>query len=368
MLALGTSAKLVTTRLPAEPPRDQLAALIRSGIASSHAVAALINDPAARQAARKIERHTLEYVANSTMHRDAPPSTPTRAAATPTPPDLRPIRPPAPPATIAPGTILERDDVNALCRDRDRGAAALQGDPGHPLLAGVDPDTWPEVIEQGEQAISDLVSAVRPLLGHIIKTHPAQVGRSPEDAEGHLAVQLVRAARTYDPANAGGASWATYAATTMDLAVRRGIDNAGVPITKAKQPYLSDVGMPLSLDRAREHGREPSSPDPIEQAHRVGQLRETISALPEQQRAAITLYLDGTPLTEIGPQFGVSQATGRRRVAQAQEAIQAAMQEHDPGLRARRQLRDLADRTKGDDSRGSDESIGPTRPRKDLTR
>ena len=134
-------------------------------------VANLTGEPSARFAAARINRLSLEYLADPQMLRPShPPDAPLapapvepRAAAVREPSSalIAPMEP-----TISPGTVLDGPSILTLCRARDLGAAAATGDPANPpeILRGVDPSRWPQLVVKGRQAVTDLVGSVIPMV------------------------------------------------------------------------------------------------------------------------------------------------------------------------------------------------------------
>lgn len=321
MLQVGTAVRQLTGRPePAQPSRDRLDALLRSGLGQAVLVANLTGEPSARPSAARISQLALEYLTNPRMLRDVDlPEAPTppapmepNAAAVPEPRASARIAPMEP--TISPGTILDGPSILALCLARDLGVAAGSADPANPpdSLRGVDPSRWPQLVAEGRQAVTDLVSSVIPMVY-------AQTRRTPNaaDTRGQMFVELMGAAYRFDPQRTNPEGWASYAWMAIKHARWRGVDDAGVVRKRTTVPRPPTV----TLD-----GRDPASraPDPgevVEERHAVIAITQALEQLPPSLRGPLKASMQGHPLRAIAEDLGYSESTAHRRINKAREHL-----------------------------------------------
>ena len=321
MLQVGTAVRQLTGRPDlTEPSRGRLDALLRSGLGQAVLVANLTGEPSAQPAAARISRLALEYLTNPRVLRavdlsDA--STPAapvepRAGAAREPRASARIAPMEP--TISPGTILDGPSILALCQARDLGVAAATGDPLNPpeILRRVDSSSWPQLVAEGRQAVTDLVASVVPMVY-------AQTRRTPNaaDTRGQMFVELMGAAYRFDPQRTSPEGWASYAWMTIKHARWRGVDDAGVVRKRTSAPLPA----PMSLD-----GRDPASraPDPgevVEDRHAVAAITQALRELPDSLRGPLLESMQGHPLREIADGLGYSESTAHRRIIEARKHI-----------------------------------------------
>ncbi len=162
-------------------------------------VANLTGEPSARFAAARINRLSLEYLADPQMLRPShPPDAPLapapvepRAAAVREPSSAR-VAPMEP--TISPGTVLDGPSILTFCRARDLGAAAATGDPANPpeILRGVDPSRWPQLVVKGRQAVTDLVGSVIPMVFAPTRRNTERCGHPRSDVRRTGLLRLVK--------------------------------------------------------------------------------------------------------------------------------------------------------------------------------
>ena len=328
MLRLGDAVR----RLAARPVGRELAqvrldALLRSGVGQAVVVAHLTADAAAQAAARSLQQLALQDLARPEVLRTAGSvgEVQPRASASPSParePDSasaagasRLGRAPVAAAqpTIAPGTVLDGETVTDLCRRRDLGAAAAVADPADPpaLLRGLEPSRWPTLVEDGRQAVVDLVASVIPMVHH-----RARHSRNPDDTRGEMFLQVLNAAHTFNPERTDPGLWPRYAWKTLEHSRWRGVDNAGVP-----RPRLQSPPTIVALGE-----RDPAStnPDPatiVERRHSLRALHDAVDDLPPKLRQPLLQAAEGRSTADIGADLGLSASTVRRRLADARDQL-----------------------------------------------
>jgi len=140
--------------------------------------------------------------------------------------------------SIAPGTVLAGTTITSLCRARDFGVAAASGDPFNPPdnLRGIDPARWAQLVVEGRQAVTDLVTSVIPMVyaqtRHVL--HAA-------DVQGQMFVELMGAAYRFDPQRTAPERWPTYAWMSLEHVRRHGVDQAGVARNYSRRPQATLV-------------------------------------------------------------------------------------------------------------------------------
>lgn len=324
MLRLGDAIRQLTAP-PAsgEPAHVRLDALLRSTVGQAVVVAHLTSDAHTQAAARTLQQLALEYVANPNMLRTTGPT----ASPVLPPPAGAPAfasRPhhgalPGSPAagaaqpTIAPGTVLDGDTITALCRRRDLGAAAAVADVTDPpgVLRGIEPSRWPRLVEDGQQAVVDLVASVIPMVWD-----RARSSRNAADVRGEMFLQVMGAARTFDPAKSAPERWPHYVWVTLEHNRWRGVDPAGVLRGRHQSPptfvTLGD--------------REPASTAPtpegiVEQRDTVRAINSALRDLPAQLLDPLLESIQGHSTRAIGSELGISASTVQRRITQAREQL-----------------------------------------------
>ena len=328
MLQVGTAVRQLTGRPePTEPSHVRLDVLLRSGLGQAVLVANILGEPAAQPVAARISRLSLEYLTNPRILREvdvpdpvAPPAPVEPKAAAGREPGasarIAPVQP-----TITPGTVLDGASILALCRARDIGAAAETGDPANPpeILHGIDPSRWPQLVAEGRQAVTDLVSSVIPMVY-------AQTRRTPNaaDTRGQMFVELMGAAYRFDPHRTSPEGWASYAWMTIKHARMRGVDDAGVVRKRTNGPRLLTVAL---------GDREPASntPDPgevLEDRHAVAAITQALGQLPTSLREPMMASMRGHPLRQIAAELGYSESTAHRRIKEAREHIRDDVAPH----------------------------------------
>ncbi|MHA6508291.1 RNA polymerase sigma factor [Tessaracoccus sp. Y1736] len=321
MLKVGTAVRQLTGRPElTEPSHVRLDVLLRSGLGQAVLVANLTGEPPAQPAAARISRLSLEYLTNPRMLREvdlpeastSPAPVEPKAAVAREPRALARIAPMEP--TITPGTVLDGPSILALCQARDLGVAAATGDPLNPpeILRGVDSSSWPQLVAEGRQAVTDLVGSVIPMVY-------AQTRRTPNaaDTRGQMFVELMGAAYRFDPQRTSPEGWASYAWMTIKHARWRGVDDAGVVRKRTTVPRPTAVAL---------EGRDPAShaPDPgevVEDRHAVAAVTQALGQLPTSLRAPLMASMQGHPLREIAEDLGYSESTAHRRIKEAREHI-----------------------------------------------
>jgi DNA-directed RNA polymerase specialized sigma24 family protein len=329
MLGLGRTVKDVTADRTGEHLPSRVDALLRSTIGDAPLVAALTGEPAARRAADSLQRLTLEHLSRPQLREPTAEPAPDRTPA-PTP-AARPAAPAASEpvwATIAPGTVLAPEQVVALCRARDLGAAAATGDPSRPpeLLRGTDPATWTQLAQAGRQALADLVASVTPM----VYAH-ARRGPNIEDQRAELFVSLVKAARTFDPSRNGGGPWPTYAWRTLQYRLWGGFDAAGVPRSR-------NVPNPVLLGD-REVASSTPGPEAVVVegvAPALSLIADAVASLPRHLRAPLEASMNGQSSRDIAADLQISPSSAYRRVIEARQLLRDELGDPDTARSATR--------------------------------
>ena len=325
MLQVGTAVRQLTGRPePAEPSQDRLDALLRSGLGQAVLVANLTGEPSAHRAAARISQLALEYLTNPRMLRDIdlpealtpPVPMEPNAAAAREPRASAGIAPMQP--TITPGTVLDGPSILALCQARDLGVAAGTADPANPpdSLRGIDPERWPQLVAEGQQAVADLVGSVIPMVY-------AQTRRTPNvaDVRGQMFVELMGAAYRFDPHRTSPEGWASYAWMTIKHARMRGVDDAGVVRKRASGPR------PIAVAFGE---REPASsaPNPgevVQERQSVAGIARAVEQLPASLREPLLASIKGNPMRAIADDLGYSESTAHRRIAEARDQLRVEL-------------------------------------------
>lgn len=325
MLQVGTAVRQLTGRPePAEPSQDRLDALLRSGLGQAVLVANLTGEPSAHRAAARISQLALEYLTNPRMLRDIdlpealtpPVPMEPNAAAAREPRASAGIAPMQP--TITPGTVLDGPSILALCQARDLGVAAGTADPANPpdSLRGIDPERWPQLVAEGQQAVTDLVGSVIPMVY-------AQTRRTPNvaDVRGQMFVELMGAAYRFDPHRTSPEGWASYAWMTIKHARMRGVDDAGVVRKRASGPR------PITVAFGE---REPASsaPNPgevVQERQSVAGIARAVEQLPASLREPLLASIKGNPMRAIADDLGYSESTAHRRIAEARDQLRVEL-------------------------------------------
>jgi len=325
MLQVGTAVRQLTGRRDlTEPFYVRLDVLLRSGLGQAVLVANLTGEPSAQPAAARISRLSLEYLANPRMLRDVDlPEAPTPSA--PMEPNAAAVREPRASAriapmepTISPGTILDGPSILALCLARDLGVAAGSADPANPpdSLREIDPSRWPQLVAEGRQAVTDLVGSVIPMVY-------AQTRRTPNaaDTRGQMFVELMGAAYRFDPRRTGPEGWASYAWMTLKHARLRGVDDAGVVRKRTAGPRPITVAL-------GEWEPASSTPNPGEVVHErqaVAGIARAVEQLPASLREPLLASIKGNPMRAIADDFGYSESTAHRRIAEARDQLRVEL-------------------------------------------
>lgn len=327
MLKVGGAVRQLTSRPDmTEPWHVRLDALLRSSLGEAVLVANLTQDAAAKPVAANISRLTLEYLAYPGILRPpAPPgSLPTDRPVDPTPVPVRealaPVLAPASASSgepsIRPGTVLEGDTIMALCRARDLGVAAATAEPDNPpeILRGIDPTRWPQLVVEGQQAVTDLVASVIPMVYAQTRGVPHAA-----DVRGQMFVELMGAAHLFDPQRTSPERWPKYAWTTLEHSRWRGVDDSGVVRTRSR------VGSPrqttVALGGIEPASRAPAPDAGIEQREAIKTLAQAVEQLPPTLREPLVQSMQGHSIRAIAEDIGVSESTARRRIQQARDHI-----------------------------------------------
>jgi len=321
MLQVGTAVRQLAGRPePTEPSHVRLDVLLRSGLGQAVLVANILGEPAAHSAAARVSRLSLEYLTNPRILREfdlpdavaQPAPVEPKAAAVREPGASARIAPMLP--TITPGTVQEGPSILALCHARDLGAAAATGDPANPpeILRGVDPSRWPQLVAEGQQAVTDLVASVLPMVY-------AQTRRTSNagDIRGQMFVELTGAAYRFDPQRTSPEGWASYAWMTIKHTRWRGVDDAGVVRKRTTAPPPITVAL-------GERDPASSAPDPGDVAQdrqSVAAITQALGQLPPSLREPLRASMQGHPLREIAEDLGYSESTAHRRIKEAREHL-----------------------------------------------
>ncbi|MBK8463502.1 MAG: sigma-70 family RNA polymerase sigma factor [Nigerium sp.] len=319
MLRLGGATRhLAAPPDGREPAHLRLDALLRSTLGQTTLVAQLRQDVLAQAVAGRINRLVLDYRANPGI---LTPADPSLSKPWSLPDASRPslVRPPEAVAltepvepTVARGSVLTGEHIVALCRARDLGVAAATSDPARPpdILRGIDPGRWPQIVHEGRQAVASLVSAVTPMV--YAQSRGAWNG---EDLRGQLFVELMNAARRFDPQGTEPQAWPAYAWMTLKHARGHGVDSAGVVSPRTPRPTTVALG-----------GWEPPSrePDPttgIEQQQALQTIKQALDHLPDALREPLVEAMKGRSIHSIAGHLGVSRSTINRRIRAAREQV-----------------------------------------------
>ena len=220
--------------------------------------------------------------------------------------------------TITPGTVLDGPSILALCQARDLGVAAGTADPANPpdSLRGIDPERWPQLVAEGQQAVADLVGSVIPMVY-------AQTRRTPNvaDVRGQMFVELMGAAYRFDPHRTSPEGWASYAWMTIKHARMRGVDDAGVVRKRASGPR------PIAVAFGE---REPASsaPNPgevVQERQSVAGIARAVEQLPASLREPLLASIKGNPMRAIADDLGYSESTAHRRIAEARDQLRVEL-------------------------------------------
>lgn len=171
------------------------------------------------------------------------------------------------------GIVLSGDTVMALCGARDSGVAAATGDEGNPsdMLRGIDPSRWPQLVEEGRQAVTDLVASVIPMV-----YAQAQHTLHAVDVQGQMFVELMGAAYRFDPQRIGPERWPSYAWMSLEQIRRRGVDQAGVARGQSRLPRATT----LPLGDMEPASRDPGPGAAIEERQSTDAIKQALGRLP----------------------------------------------------------------------------------------
>ena len=326
MLKLGSAVRQLTGQSDIkETSRTRLDALLRSSFGEAVLVANLTNVTAAKPVADRIGRLGLEYLANTGLLRPAGGPKSLRAKApvdrTPVPVQERSAPVMVGEPSIAPGTVLEGDTITSLCRARDLGVAAASGDPTNPPdnLRGIDPSRWPQLVVEGRQAVTDLVTSVIPMVyaqtRHVL--HAA-------DVQGQMFVELMGAAYRFDPQRTAPERWPTYAWMSLEHVRRHGVDQAGVARNHSRLPQATVV----PLGDTEPASREPGPGAAIEERQSTEAIKQALGRLPHSLQAPLLESMQGRPERVIAEEGGFSESTARRRILAARETLKRDLATH----------------------------------------
>ncbi len=300
-----------------DTPGQHLDALLRSTVGRADLVMAIVGSEGARRPAANLGRLTLEYSTSPwplliTTQWPVVVAVPERPMVAPSLTTA-----PAPEVSrvviegsVEPGVRLDHDQLAVLCRARDVGVAASLGDPAHPLLAGVDRASWPDLIVKGQQAVADLVTSVVPLAYYQASLAPAF---QRDDVLAESFQVLLRAAQTFTEGN-----WAGYAGQAMTHVRWRGVDTAGVPHRRhaAKDPTM------LTLELAPQTAAVSAAADhAIMSEHGRRELVEAIDQLPTPLRDTLVRAIRGARTNDIAAELGLDASAVSRRIGQAREQV-----------------------------------------------
>ena len=319
MLKLGSAVRQLTGRSDiTETSRTRLDALLRSSLGEAVLVANLTNLTAAKPVADRIGRLALEYLAHPGILRPTggPESLPAKAPVdrTPVPAQERSAPVIVGEPSITPGTVLAGDTITSLCRARDLGVAAASGDPTNPPdnLRGIDPSRWPQLVVEGRQAVTDLVTSVIPMVyaqtRHVL--HAA-------DVQGQMFVELMGAAYRFDPQRTAPERWPTYAWMSLEHIRRHGVDQAGVARNHSRLPQATVV----TLGDTEPASREPAPGATIEERQSTEAIKQALGRLPHSLQGPLLESMQGRPERVIAEEGGFSESTARRRILEARETL-----------------------------------------------
>ena len=326
MLKLGSAVRQLTGPSDiTETSHARLDALLRSSLGEAVLVANLTNLSAAKPVADRISRLALEYLAHPGILRPTggTESLPAKAPVdrTPVPVQERSAPDIVGEPSITPGTVLEGDTVASLCRARDLGVAAANGDPINPPnnLRGIDPSRWPQLVEEGKQAVTDLVTSVIPMVyaqtRHVL--HAA-------DVQGQMFVELMGAANRFDPQRTAPERWPTYAWMSLEHVRRHGVDQAGVALKDSRRLQATVV----PLGETEPPSREPGPGAAIEERQSTEAIKQALGRLPHSLQRPLLESMQGRPERVIAEEGGFSQSTARRRILEARETLKRELATH----------------------------------------
>lgn len=308
---------------PNESSPTRLDAFLRTGVGQSALVAGIATGAGARASAATLHQLTLQYLAHPEMLRrgDWIEETPAPAPATRSIPEAAAPRPRnlAQPS-IEPGTVLGGDAVVSLCRARDLGTAAAVADPANPpeVLRGIDPSRWPQLVEAGQQAVTDLVASVVPM-AYAVSRNTANT----DDVRGHMFVNLMRAATIFDPQQINPDRWPAYAWSTLQRTRWLGVDSAGV-----QQSRQGAKTVPLSLGDVEPESRDRGPDALVAEKFAIEAITHAVEQLPPTLRVPLVLSMEGHTPVAIAEQLDVSVSTVRRRITRARESVEAQLADH----------------------------------------
>ena len=315
MRRLAAARSQVVARPSGETLTGRVDALLRSDLAHAGIAAALAGAPEARRAAEHLQSLTLAYLNHPAVLTAR--GRPQAQQGAVLPPDNQGHALPgqqaatrSPAHTIRPGTVLDHADVIELCRRRDLGQAASVADPANPpsALQGIDPATWPRLVDAGRQSVADLVASVIPMAQSMVRG-----SYQADDRRGDLFLALMRAAHAYQPT---GASWPHYVWNTLEHQTWLGVDSAGITQRRGTSgPALSYLA-----------GDDPSSPAPGPEDVAVARInldaiQASVDALPPYLREPLQRRMDGDTLRTIATALQISTATAGRRVEAARQRV-----------------------------------------------
>ncbi len=320
MVKLSTIVNDMREARTSDTSGQHLDALLRSTVGRADLVMSIASADSARRPAANLGRLSLEYATSPwpllittqwpPVEAVVEPPIIAPAAHVETDPEVHRV---VVEGSVIPGVRLEHDELVVLCRARDVGAAAALGDPMHPLLAGVDRATWPDLIVKGQQAVADMVTSVLPLAHRQANLAPTF---QREDVLAESFQVLMRVAQTFTPTEE--ANWAGYAGQVMNRVRWRGVDTAGVPHRR----HASDNPMLLTLELAPQTAAVSAAAEDVVMAvHDREQLREAIEQLPTPLRDALVRVMAGERNKDIAEWLGVNASVVSTRVAQARQHV-----------------------------------------------
>ena len=326
MLKLGGAVRQLTGQSDiTETSRTRLDALLRSSLGEAVLVANITTVTAAKPVADRIGRLALEYLADPGILRTTggPDSLPAKAPVEriPVPVQERSAPVIVGEPSITPGTVLAGDTITSLCRARDLGVAAASGDPMNPPdnLRGIDPSRWAQLVEEGRQALTDLVTSVIPMVyaqtRHVL--HAA-------DVQGQMFVELLGAAYRFDPQRTAPERWPTYAWMSLEHVRRHGVDQAGVARNHSRLPQATVV----TLGDMEPASREPAPGATIEERQATEAIKQALGRLPHSLQGPLLESIQGRPERVIAQEGGFSESTARRRILEARETLKRELATH----------------------------------------
>ncbi len=308
-----------------ETSHTRLDALLRSSLGQAVLVANLTNMTSAKPVADRIGRLALEYLANPGILRPTggPESLPAKAPVDriPVPFQGRSVPVTVGEPSITPGTVLAGDTITSLCRARDLGVAAASGDSTSPpdMLRGIDPSRWPQLVVEGRQAVTDLVTSVIPMVyaqtRHVLRA---------ADVQGQMFVELMGAAYRFDPQRTAPERWPTYAWMLLEHVRRHGVDQAGVARNHSRLPRATVV----TLGDTEPASREPAPGAAIEQRQATEAIKQALGRLPHSLQGPLLESIQGRPERVIAEEGGFSESTARRRILEARETLKRELATH----------------------------------------